>query len=103
MLASYRRALGWSRRKGHRLAEHFDTRLSLVRMLTQVPAILPPTILPLIQSQHVAGYVMQPRTIGQLLLDVGQNSVNRGLAVYPPRFAGANSRVSTSLSSHGFW
>jgi hypothetical protein len=29
-----------------------------VRMLTQVPAILPPTILPLIEPQHVAGHVM---------------------------------------------
>ena len=56
--ASYRRALGWSRGKGHRLAEYVDARFGLVRMLTQVPAILPPTILPLIQAQHVASHVM---------------------------------------------
>ena len=56
--ASGGRALGWGRRKGHRLAEHFDTRFGLVSMLTQVPAILPPTILPLIEPQHVAGHVM---------------------------------------------
>ena len=56
--ASGGRALGWGRRKGHRLAEHFDTRFGLVSMLTQVPAILPPTILPLIEPQHVAVYVM---------------------------------------------
>ena len=56
--ASSGRPLGWDRRQGHRLAEHFDTRFGLVRMLTQVRPLLPPTILPLIEPQHVAGYVM---------------------------------------------
>ena len=56
--ASGGRALGWGLRKGHRLAEYFDTRLGLVRVLTQVPSVLPPAVLPLIQTQHVAGHVM---------------------------------------------
>ena len=81
VLASYRRALGWGRRKGHRLAEYFDTRFSLVRMLTEVPPVLPPAVLPLIQPQHVAGHVMQARTLSQFLLNVGQHGVNRGFTI----------------------
>jgi hypothetical protein len=47
--ASGGRALRWVRRKGHGLAKHFDTRLGLMRVFTQVAAILPSSILTLIQ------------------------------------------------------
>ena len=56
-----------------------------MRVLAEVSPVLPPTILPLIQPQHVAGHVMQPRTIGQLLLDVGKHGLNRGFTIHADR------------------
>ena len=71
-------------------------------MLAEVSPILPRTVLPLIQPQHVAGHVMQPRTIGQLLLDVGRMASIAAERFMLTALRAPNSRVSTSLSSHGF-